>query len=118
MASLALGIVKSASNGPNIPRLSNPYKFVFYKRKDSPLSFQPASDLKPYTIGIGRGYANPSEIFAAGLTTEEGNSDDESQKLFLKRIDLVLIGHNLAEVFNQKRTKLNMRMPLSKSVNP
>lgn len=73
-------------------------QIVFYKRKDNPLSFSRLSELKPFTIGIGRGYANPPEIAAAGLTTEEGNSDEINlKKLFLKRIDLVLIGHNLAQ---------------------
>ncbi|MFA7521245.1 substrate-binding periplasmic protein, partial [Shewanella sp.] len=43
------------------------------------------------------------EIFAAGLTTEEGNSDEMNlKKLFLKRIDLVLIGHNLARYLIKK----------------
>ncbi|EGM71256.1 substrate-binding periplasmic protein [Shewanella sp. HN-41] len=81
----------------------HPIQIVFYKRKDKPLSFNQLSDLKPYTIGIGRGYANPPEIFAAGLTTEDGNSDEMNlKKLFLKRIDLVLIGHNLAEYLIQQ----------------
>ncbi|MGL4713720.1 MAG: substrate-binding periplasmic protein, partial [Shewanella sp.] len=72
-------------------------QIVFYKRKDAPLRFSQLSDLKPFIIGIGRGYANPPEILAAGLTTEEGNSDEMNlKKLHLKRIDLVLIGHNLA----------------------
>ncbi|MFB2720403.1 substrate-binding periplasmic protein [Shewanella xiamenensis] len=73
-------------------------QIVFYKRKDNPLRFSQLSELKPFTIGIGRGYANPPEIAATGLTTEEGNSDEMNlKKLFLKRIDLVLIGHNLAQ---------------------
>lgn len=80
-----------------------PVQIVFYKRKDAPLNFSQLSELKPYTIGIGRGYANPPEIFAAGLTTEEGNSDEMNlKKLFLKRIDLVLIGHNLARYLIQQ----------------
>lgn len=73
-------------------------QIVFFKRKDNPLHFSQLSELKPFTIGIGRGYANPPEIAAAGLTTEEGNSDEMNlKKLFLKRIDLVLIGYNLAQ---------------------
>lgn len=80
-----------------------PVQIVFYKRKDHPLSFSQLSDLKSYTIGIGRGYANPPEIFAAGLTTEEGNSDEMNlKKLFLKRIDLILIGNNLARYLIKK----------------
>ncbi|WP_088210834.1 substrate-binding periplasmic protein [Shewanella sp. Shew256] len=78
-------------------------QIVFYKRKDNPLSFSQLTELKPFTIGIGRGYANPPEIAAAGLTTEEGNSDEMNlKKLFLKRIDLVLIGHNLAEYLTKQ----------------
>lgn len=78
-------------------------QIVFYKRKDNPLSFSQLSELKPFTIGIGRGYANPPEIAATGLTTEEGNSDEINlKKLFLKRIDLVLIGHNLAQYLIKK----------------
>lgn len=80
-----------------------PVQIVFYKRKDHSLSFSQLSDLKPYTIGIGRGYANPPEIFAAGLTTEESNSDEMNlKKLFLKRIDLILIGNNLARYLIKK----------------
>lgn len=63
--------------------------------------------IKPFTIGIGRGYANPPEIAATGLTTEEGNSDEINlKKLFLKRIELVLIGHNLAQyLINQHKSE-------------
>ena len=74
-----------------------PVQIVFYKRKDNALSFSKLADLKPYTIGIGRGYANPPEIFAAGLMTEAANSDEMNfKRLLSKRIDLVLIAHNIA----------------------
>lgn len=74
-----------------------PVQIVFYKRKDSALSFSKLAELKPYTIGIGRGYANPPEIFAAGLMTEAANSDEMNfKRLLSKRIDLVLIAHNIA----------------------
>lgn len=71
---------------------------VLYKRKDSDISFQQLSDLEGLRIGVGRGYANPEAFIQAKLSTEESSSDEQNmKKLFLKRIDLVLIGRELAQ---------------------
>ncbi|MFT5704928.1 MAG: polar amino acid transport system substrate-binding protein [Shewanella sp.] len=71
---------------------------VLYKRKDSDISYQQLSDLQGLRIGVGRGYANPVAFTQAKLETEESSSDElNMKKLFLKRIDLVLIGRELAK---------------------
>ncbi|MEC4725018.1 transporter substrate-binding domain-containing protein [Shewanella sp. D64] len=75
-----------------------PLNIVLYKRKDSDISYQTLSDLQGLRIGVGRGYANPVAFTQAKLVTEESSSDElNMKKLFLKRIDLVLIGRELAQ---------------------
>lgn len=70
---------------------------VLLKRKDRNIRYQQLQDLSPYRIGIGRGYANPAAFKQAKLNTEAGNSDDENlKKLFLGRVDLVLISEDVA----------------------
>ena len=75
-----------------------PLNIVFYKRKKSDISYEKLSDLQGFRIGVGRGYANPPEFTQAKLTTEESSSDMRNlKKLFFKRVDLVLIGRELAK---------------------
>ncbi|NRD73215.1 transporter substrate-binding domain-containing protein [Shewanella sp. VB17] len=75
-----------------------PLNIVFYKRKNSDISYEKLSDLQGLRIGIGRGYANPPVFTQAKLVTEESSSDTiNMKKLFFKRIDLVLIGRDLAQ---------------------
>jgi polar amino acid transport system substrate-binding protein len=63
----------------------------FYKRKDQNFSFETIEDLKPYTIGVGRGYALPPGFEEASLKISEVKDDEVSlRKLHKGRVDLVL----------------------------
>jgi polar amino acid transport system substrate-binding protein len=69
-----------------------PNEMVFFKRVGDDISFNKFEDLKPYTIGVVRGYANPPGFDEAGLTTEVVTDDTLNlNKLLRGRIDLVLI---------------------------
>lgn len=71
---------------------------VLYKRVQHHMSYTQLSDLSDFTVGVGRGYANPPAFMEAGLKTEEGSSDRENlKKLLLGRTDLVLISREVAE---------------------
>ncbi|WP_051484356.1 substrate-binding periplasmic protein [Shewanella waksmanii] len=73
---------------------------VLLKRKDRNISYQQLQELSSYRIGIGRGYANPEVFKQAKLKTEAGSSDEENlKKLFLGRVDLVLISEDVAHHF-------------------
>ena len=64
----------------------------FFKRVGEDISFNNFEDLKPYTIGVVRGYVNPPGFDEAGLTTEVVDNDALNlNKLLRGRIDLVLI---------------------------
>ena len=64
----------------------------FFKRIDRAISYRSIEDLRPYTIGIVRGYSNPVEFDQAGLNTEAVTDDRlNMKKLAIGRIDLVLI---------------------------
>ncbi|WP_076410600.1 ABC transporter substrate-binding protein [Shewanella sp. UCD-KL12] len=80
----------------SLPLLS--VQVVFLKRVDRDIDFEKLSDLSQYSIGVGRGYANPEEFDEAGLKTEEGSSDSENlKKLYLGRMDLILISKDVAD---------------------
>jgi len=69
---------------------------VFYKRKNAKIEFDSQNylSLKPYTIGTGRGYANPPsfELVQKHLRIEEVTEDIQNlRKLVSGRIDLVII---------------------------
>ena len=69
----------------------------FYKLKRTPISFHSLADLAAYTIGVGRGYVNPTAFDAAHLRTESGVDDEENlRKLDAGRVELVLIDHGVA----------------------
>ncbi len=66
-------------------------EIVFYKRKDRNISFETFEDLKPYTIGVVRGYASPPGFDEASLNTSLAKDDEENlRKLHKGRVDLVL----------------------------
>jgi len=80
----------------------SPNEMVFYKRKDTKIEFdnQNYLSLKPYTIGTGRGYANPPEFEKAQgqLRIEFVTEDIQNlQKLVSGRIDLVIIDKLVAQ---------------------
>jgi polar amino acid transport system substrate-binding protein len=68
-----------------------------YKLKSEAIPFHTLADLRPYLIGVGRGYANPAAFEAAGLNTENGLDDGENlRKLAAHRLDMVLIDRGVA----------------------
>jgi polar amino acid transport system substrate-binding protein len=69
----------------------------FYKLKSERIPFRTLTDLRPYLIGVGRGYVNPPAFEAAGLNTENGLDDGENlRKLAAHRLDMVLIDRGVA----------------------
>jgi polar amino acid transport system substrate-binding protein len=68
-----------------------PSEIGFYKRKDTDISFETFEDLKPYTIGVGRGYATPPGFDEASVKTSLATDDEQNlRKLHKGRIDLAL----------------------------
>jgi polar amino acid transport system substrate-binding protein len=64
----------------------------FFKHKDKDISFGSYDELKPYTIGVVRGYALPPGFEEAGLKTSLGNDDEQNmRKLYKRHVALVLI---------------------------
>ncbi|WP_158228920.1 substrate-binding periplasmic protein [Chitinimonas sp. BJB300] len=75
-----------------------PNQIGFYKRVDSSISYKKLSDLKPYTIGTVRGYANPPAFDEAKLNVVDAVDDETNlRKLGAKRLDLVLIDKGVAQ---------------------
>lgn len=74
-------------------------ELVLFKRRGAPPpSFTSYDDLKPYRIGIVRGYRNPPEFEAAELRTEIANSDKVNLiKLANERLDLILVDRAVAK---------------------
>ena len=69
----------------------------FFKRSDDPIRYRALAELKPYTIGIVRGYANSEAFDAAHLKTDETLSDASNlSKLAAHHIDLALIDRGVA----------------------
>ena len=63
----------------------------FYRQAGSEISYTGYDDLKPYTIGVVRGYANPPGFDEAGLKIHEVKDDETNLRLLAKgRVDLVL----------------------------
>ncbi len=64
----------------------------FFKRKDSDISYNKLTDLKPYRIGVVRGYVNTKEFDAADYLKKEPALDDLTniKKLLAGRIDLLV----------------------------
>jgi len=73
-------------------------EIVLYKRKGMPPgTFTSYSELRPYKIGIVRGYRNPPAFDAAHLRTDVADTDATNlKKLAAKRIDLILIDRGTA----------------------
>lgn len=63
-----------------------------FKRKGEAITYSKLEDLKPYKIGVVRGYINTAEFDAADyLKKDEANDDLQNfKKLLKKRIDLVV----------------------------
>jgi len=69
----------------------------FYKRKDQPIQFQTYETVKPYRIGVVRGYSYPPDFVQAALTIEEVTTDEQNlKKLQEGRIQLAVIDKGVA----------------------
>lgn len=66
---------------------------VFYKRKGDAITYTKLEDLKPYRIGVVRGFVNTAEFDAADYLQKDVVDRDEQnlQKLVLGRIDLAVV---------------------------
>ena len=66
---------------------------VFCKKKGADISYKTLQDLRPYRIGVVRGYVNTPEFDAADyLRKDIANSDELNlRKLLRGRVDLVVI---------------------------
>lgn len=65
---------------------------VFFKRKGESIPFSSLESLKPYRIGVVRGYINEKNFDAATFLKKDEGTDDLTnfKKLLKKRIDLVV----------------------------
>lgn len=92
------------------PMFSN--QIGFFKRVKDTIRYKDLHDLKPYTIGIVRGYANPQAFVNAKLNTNMANDDSSNLlKLAAGRINLVLIERGLANYLIVNRlTQLTHRV--------
>jgi polar amino acid transport system substrate-binding protein len=85
-------------------------RIVLCKRSDreAPARFADFGSLKPYTVGVVRGYADPPGLAAAQIRTEAVNDDLQNlRKLLAGHIDLVLIDSRVG------RYLLNKHLPAS-----
>lgn len=76
--------------------LSEPYmesSIVFFRRKGSSYSWNNLEDLKPYRIGVVKGYANSPEFDAANFLKKKVSSREilNVKKLLLKQCELVVM---------------------------
>jgi len=81
---------------------SEPYaqsSLVFYKHRDSQIAYTSLEDLKPYKIGVIRGFVNSVEFDKADyLHKEEVHSEVlNMKKLLNKRVDLIVIDKYIAQ---------------------
>jgi len=68
------------------------------KQGHGPSHFIGFEALRPYTVGVVRGYADPPGLAAAGIKTEAVSEDLQNlRKLLVDRIDLALIDGRVAE---------------------
>jgi polar amino acid transport system substrate-binding protein len=67
-------------------------EIVFFMLKGKNIRYSKLEDLKPYTIGVGRGYAYPDKFTSATyLKTEEAITIEHNiRKLLRHRIDLII----------------------------
>jgi polar amino acid transport system substrate-binding protein len=73
------------------------------KGSRGPARFTGFAALRPYTVGVVRGYADPPELAAAKVHTEAVNDDLQNlRKLMVGHIDLVLIDSRVAHHLARK----------------
>jgi polar amino acid transport system substrate-binding protein len=92
-------------------------QLVFFKRIDRNISYRTFEDLRPYKIGVVRGYSNPVEFDRAGLNTEAVTDDHlNMKKLAAGRVDLVLIDKIIGQYII--KTELPESAPLLEWLDP
>jgi ABC-type amino acid transport substrate-binding protein len=71
----------------------------FYKRKGEAIPYTKLEDLKPYRIGVVRGFVNTAEFDAASYLQKDVVDSDEQnlRKLVLNRIDLAVVDKFVAQ---------------------
>jgi len=70
----------------------------FYKRSNSPITYKTLADLKSYSIGTVRGYANPKAFEDAKLRVADVVDDETNiHKLAGDHLDLVLIDKGVGQ---------------------
>lgn len=73
-------------------------ELVLFKQKKTQISFKDYKDLKPYSIGVVRGYANPPGFDEADLNLAAVTTDKQNLlKLADSRIDLALVDKALGK---------------------
>lgn len=82
--------------------LSKPYaesSLVFYKHRDSQISYTSFEDLKPYQIGVVRGFVNTVEFDRADYLQKQEVHNEvlNMKKLLNKRVDLIAIDKFIAQ---------------------
>lgn len=92
-------------------------QIVFFKRKDRNISYRTFEDLRPYKIGVVRGYRNPIEFDQAQLDTEAVTDDHlNMKKLAAGRIDLAMIDKVIGQYII--KTELPESAPLLEWIDP
>jgi len=71
----------------------------FFKKKTSKITFKTLEDLKPYSIGVVRGYVNTAEFDAATYLKKDEAKDDLTnfKKLIVGRIELIVCDKYVGE---------------------
>lgn len=83
---------------------------VFYKRVEKPIVWSKLTDLKPWSIGVVRGYANSQAFDNANyLTKDLANSNlSNLKKLVANHVDLVVIDRFVARHLLQNTLMANI----------
>jgi polar amino acid transport system substrate-binding protein len=79
----------------------------FFKRKGDAIGYKSLKDLKPYKIGVVRGYINTAEFDAATYLRKDEATDDliNLKKLINKRVDLVVCDQYVGQFILQQDLK-------------
>ncbi|MCP4163463.1 MAG: transporter substrate-binding domain-containing protein [Deltaproteobacteria bacterium] len=89
----------------------------FFKLKYRNITYKKIEDLKPYRIGIVRGYVNTKEFDNADYIRKEAVVGDETnfRKLLMKRIDLAIadkfVGYSIINRNPKMKGKINFLNP-------
>ncbi len=78
---------------------------VLYKRKETPIKeFTTFKALKPYSVGIVRGYALPPGFKEAGLHVQKATTNLQNFRMLeAKRVDLIIIDRGVAQYLLRTR---------------